>query len=71
VFRFLFACLLAWTTVAAGAHLNADEAAVKFIWNVPGAIALVDAAVSAPPLAHVKILRIGGQLPEDRGYPLE
>jgi hypothetical protein len=51
--------------------LNTDEAAVKFVWNVPGAIALVDAAVSAPALAHVKILRIDGQLPEDRGYPLE
>lgn len=49
--------------------LNSDETAIQFVWNVPGAIAIVD--VAAATAARVKLLRIDGRFPEEKGYPLQ
>ena len=51
--------------------LNSDETALKFVWNVPGAVAVVDAALAASAPSRVKILRLDGKLPGEPGYPLQ
>lgn len=51
--------------------LNSDENAIKFVWSVPGAIAVVDAAAAAAAGARVKTLRVDGKKPGEAGYPLE
>jgi ABC-type phosphate transport system substrate-binding protein len=50
--------------------LNSDETAIKFVWNVPGAFAIVDGAAAASAGARVKILKIDGKLPDEQGYSL-
>jgi hypothetical protein len=51
--------------------LNSDAAACKFVFNVPGAIALIEAgSLESPECGQVQILRIDGKLPPDRGYAL-
>jgi ABC-type phosphate transport system substrate-binding protein len=51
--------------------LNSDETAIKFVWNVPGAISVVDASAAQAATAHVNILRIDGKLPGEGGYLLQ
>jgi ABC-type phosphate transport system substrate-binding protein len=51
--------------------LNSDDTAIKFVRNVPGAIAIVDAQVLASEGALVKILKVDGRLPGDPGYLLQ
>jgi hypothetical protein len=51
--------------------LSSDEMAIKFVGNVPGAIAVVDGAAVAGAASRIKVLRIDGKLPGERGYPLQ
>jgi hypothetical protein len=51
--------------------LNSDDNAIKFVWNLPGAIAVVDGAVAEAAQVHVKVLRVDGKLPGEAGYPLQ
>ena len=51
--------------------LNADDNAIKFVWNLPGAIAPVDAAAATANSARVKTLRVNGKAPGEPGYPLQ
>jgi len=51
--------------------LNSDSTAIHFVWNVPGAISIVEAAAATASSAHVKILRIDGKLPGEKGYLLQ
>ena len=51
--------------------LSADDNAIKFVWNLPGAIAVVDATTAAANSARVKVLRIDGKVPGEPGYPLQ
>ena len=51
--------------------LNSDETAIKFVWNVPGAFAVVDLRAATGAGGRVKILRIDGKMPGDPGYPLQ
>jgi hypothetical protein len=51
--------------------LNSDETALKFVWNVPGAVAVIDAALAASAPSRVKVLRLDGKLPGEPGYPLQ
>ncbi len=50
--------------------LNSDANAIAFVWNVPGAVSVVDAAAAEGSI-HVKILRVDGKLPGEAGYPLQ
>jgi len=47
--------------------LNSNEAVIRFVRQVPNAIGFVDASVAD---ARVKVLRIDGYLPGEKGYPL-
>jgi hypothetical protein len=51
--------------------LNSDASAIRFVLNLPGAVAVVDGAAAMAAPAGVKILRIGGKLPGETGYPLQ
>jgi hypothetical protein len=51
--------------------LNSDANAIAFVWNVPGAISIVDAGAAAASAAHVKVLKVDGKLPGEKGYPLQ
>jgi ABC-type phosphate transport system substrate-binding protein len=51
--------------------LSSDEMAIKFVGNVPGAIAVVDYAAVAGAASRIKVLRIDGKFPGERGYPLQ
>jgi len=51
--------------------LLSDQNAIKFVWNVPGAIAVVEASSVAPAVSLVKVLRINGKQPGETGYPLQ
>jgi ABC-type phosphate transport system substrate-binding protein len=51
--------------------LNSDANAIGFVWNVPGAISIVDAAAATASSSHVKVLKVDGKLPGDKGYPLQ
>jgi hypothetical protein len=51
--------------------LNSDVTAIKFVWNVPGAVAIVDASAIASFSSHVKVLKIDGLLPGEAGYLLK
>jgi hypothetical protein len=52
--------------------LNSDPSACKFVFNVPSAIALIDAAsLSSPDCSRVKVLKIDGRLPGEEGYRLK
>jgi len=50
--------------------LNSDDMAIKFVWNVPGAVAVVSADAAAAASEHVRILRVDGKAPGDSGYLL-
>jgi hypothetical protein len=51
--------------------LRSDEMACKFVFNVPGAIALIGAqSLSAPECGSVQVVRIEGKLPNEEGYKL-
>jgi len=50
--------------------LNSDEGAGKFVFYVPGAIAITDGVPSLALSSEIKVLRVDGKLPGDPGYPL-
>ena len=51
--------------------LNSDEGAGKFVFYVPGAIAITDGVPSLALSSEIKVLRVDGKLPGDPGYPLK
>jgi len=51
--------------------LNSDEGAKKFVFNVPGALAITDSVPTSPNSSQTKVLRIEGKLPGDPGYDLK
>ena len=51
--------------------LSTDDNAIKFVWNLPGAIALVNAAAAGVNSSRVKVLRIDGKFPGEPGYTLQ
>ena len=51
--------------------LNSDINAIAFVWNVPGAISIVNADSAAAGASHVKIIKIDGKLPGEAGYLLQ
>lgn len=51
--------------------LNSDESASKFVFNVPGAVAITDGVPSGSISSEIKVLRIDGKLPGDAGYSLK
>jgi hypothetical protein len=52
-------------------RLNSDEGANKFVFNVPGAIAITDGVPGGTVSSQVKVLRVDGKLPGDPEYPLK
>jgi len=50
--------------------LNSDASACQFVFNVPTAVALVDAQ-SALACNQVRVLRVDGKLPGEEGYRLK
>jgi hypothetical protein len=51
--------------------LSSDEMAIKFVGNVPGAVAVIDGSNLTGAFARVKVLRVDGKLPGERGYALQ
>ncbi|HEY3840987.1 MAG TPA: hypothetical protein VGL72_30665 [Bryobacteraceae bacterium] len=51
--------------------LNSDTSAINFVFNVPGAISIVDSAVAALNQSQIRLLRVDGKLPSEKGYPLQ
>jgi hypothetical protein len=52
--------------------LNSGPASCRFVFNVPGAIALVEAvSLSSPECKDVRVIRVEGKLPGDEGYALQ
>ena len=52
--------------------LHSDEAACQFVFNVPGAIALIDASsLDKPPCKRVRLAGVSGHLPAEEAYPLK
>jgi len=51
--------------------LNSDEGANKFVFNVPGAVAITDGVPGGTISSQVKVLRVEGKLPGDPEYPLK
>jgi hypothetical protein len=52
-------------------RLNSDEGANKFVFNVPGAVAITDGVTGGTVSSQVKVLRVEGKLPGDPEYPLK
>lgn len=51
--------------------LNSDAAACKFVFNVPGSIAVIETdSLHAPECGQVQILKIEGKAPGEEGYRL-
>jgi hypothetical protein len=51
--------------------LNSEETACKYMFYVPGSIALVETdSLHSPECAQLKVLRIEGKLPAEKGYRL-
>jgi len=51
--------------------LNTEQAACKFVFNVPGSIALIETiSLSLPECSGVGTVRIDGKLPGQEGYRL-
>jgi hypothetical protein len=48
--------------------LNSDESASKFVFNVPGAVAITDGVPSGSISSEIKVLRVDGKLPGDPEY---
>lgn len=87
VYRFLLARILHTTAIEYKRHLlsiefageapvtlkilNSDQAACKFVFNVPGAIGLIDVnSLNLPECASVGVVRIDGRLPGQEAYRL-
>ena len=51
--------------------LRTDGGAAKFVFNVPGAVAVIDSPAGASISPGVKMLRVDGKLPGEEGYPLK
>ncbi len=51
--------------------LNSDEGAGKFVFNVPGALAITEGVPSLGASSEIKVLRVDGKLPGDPGYALK
>ena len=52
--------------------LNSDVAACQFVFNVPLAIAIVEAgSLASPACSAVRVVRIDGKLPGEEGYRLK
>ena len=52
--------------------LNSDAAACQFVFNVPSAIAIVEASsLASPACKGIQVLRIDGKLPGEEGYRLK
>lgn len=52
--------------------LNSEEAACKFVFNVPGSIALIETqSLHLPECSGVEPARIDGRLPGQEGYRLQ
>ena len=52
--------------------LNSDALACKFVFNVPGAVAVIEAAsAAAPECRELRILKIDGYSPGQEGYRLK
>jgi hypothetical protein len=51
--------------------LNTDDGAWKFVYNVPSAIAIVNAVPAGALPSQVKVLRIDGKLPGEPDYVLQ
>ena len=51
--------------------LNSEQAACKFVFNVPGSIALIEtSSLSFPECSGVGTVKIDGRLPDQEGYRL-
>jgi ABC-type phosphate transport system substrate-binding protein len=51
--------------------LNSEQAACKFVFNVPGAIALIETqSLNLPECGGLETVRIDGRLPGQEGYRL-
>jgi hypothetical protein len=51
--------------------LNSEEAACKYVFNVPGSIALIEAgSLQSTECSGVRVVRIDGKLPAEEGYRL-
>jgi hypothetical protein len=51
--------------------LNSEEAACKFVFNVPGSIALIETnSLRVPECSGVETVRIEGKQPGEEGYRL-
>ena len=51
--------------------LNSDEGSNKFVFNVPGAVAITNGEPGGAVSWQVKVLRVDGKLPGDPEYPLK
>jgi hypothetical protein len=51
--------------------LNSDAAACQFVFNVPTAVAIVDAQSIPAACRQVRVLQIDGKLPGEEGYRLK
>jgi hypothetical protein len=52
--------------------LNSDAAACQFVFNVPSAIAIVEAdSLGSPACSGIQVLRIDSKLPGEEGYRLK
>jgi hypothetical protein len=52
--------------------LNSDPAACKFVFNVPAAVSIVEtASMNAAECREVRVVKIDGLLPAQRGYRLK
>jgi hypothetical protein len=52
--------------------LNSEQAACKFVFNVPGAIGLIEThSLNLPECGGVRTVRIDGRLPGQEGYRLQ
>ena len=51
--------------------LNSEEAACKYVFNVPGSIALIETgSLQTPECSGVRVVSIDGKLPAEEGYRL-
>lgn len=51
--------------------LNSEEAACKYVFNVPGSIALIESgSLQTPECSGIRVVRIDGKLPAEEGYRL-
>jgi ABC-type phosphate transport system substrate-binding protein len=51
--------------------LNSEVSAIRFVFNVPGAVAVVEAGAALAAQSQVKTLRVDGKLPGAKGYFLQ